>query len=157
MAFDLEDQYDKLYSYCYFKLRHGETAEDITQEAFLRYWERYHPLPPNEAVKTLYTIARNLCADEHRRLDALPLDEGLPAPLQEDSLLCRLSVRKALQGLTMEERELLLLRYVNQVPVGTIAKLLGISRFAVYRKSLSAANRFRRELRKEDLYDELES
>ena len=30
MVFDLEDQYDKLYRYCYFKLRHGETAEDIT-------------------------------------------------------------------------------------------------------------------------------
>ena len=157
MAFDFEEQYDKLYRYCYFKLRHGETAEDITQEAFLRYWERYHPLPANEAMKILYTIARNLCTDEHRRQAALPLDEQLPAQPQEDTLLCRLSVRKALQALTMEERELLLLRYVNQVPISTIAKLFGISRFAVYRRSLSAANRFRKELRKEDLYDELES
>ena len=156
MALDFEDQYDKLYRYCYFKLRHGETAEDITQEAFLRYWERYHPLPANEAVKTLYTIARNLCTDEHRKQAALPLDEGLPAPSQEDTLLQRLSVQTALDALTIEERELLLLRYVNQVPVGTIAKLLGISRFAVYRRSLTAVSRFRKELRKEDLYDEME-
>ena len=153
MAFDFEDQYDKLYRYCYFKLRHGETAEDITQEAFLRYWERYHPLPSKEATKTLYTIARNLCTDEHRKQAALPLDERLPAPSQEDTLLQRLSVQTALESLTIEERELLLLRYVNQVPIATIATLLNISRFAVYRKTLSAVGHFRRELRKEDLYD----
>ena len=153
MVFDLEEQYDKLYRYCYFKLRHGETAEDITQEAFLRYWERYHPRPTNEAVKLLYTIARNLCMDELRKQAALPLDEKLPAEPQEDTLLCRLSVQKALQKLSGEERELLLLRYVNQVPIRTIAALLGISRFTVYRKTISTANRFRKELRKEDLYE----
>lgn len=155
--FDLEEQYDKLYRYCYFKLRHGETAEDITQEAFLRYWEQYHPLPANEAVKTLYTIARNLCIDEVRKRETFPLDHMPTAAPQEEQLLRRLSVQTALQAISPEERELLLLRYVNQVPVGTIAALLGISRFAVYRKSLSAVNRFRRELRKEDLYDELEN
>lgn len=153
MVFDLEEQYDKLYRYCYFKLRHGETAEDITQEAFLRYWERYHPRPANEAVRLLYTIARNLCMDELRKQAALPLDEQLPAESQEDTLLCRLSVQKALQKLSGEERELLLLRFVNQVPIRTIAALLGISRFTVYRKTISAANRFRKELRKEDLYE----
>lgn len=154
---DWEDQYDKLYRYCYFKLRHGETAEDITQEAFLRYWERYHPLPAKEATKVLYTIARNLCIDQARRQEPLPLDVRLTAPPQEDKLLHRLSVKTALESLPVEERELLLLRYVNQVPVGTIAALLGISRFAVYRTSLAAVNRFRRELRKEGLNDELEN
>ena len=156
MALDFEDQYDKLYRYCYFKLRHGETAEDITQEAFLRYWERYHPLPSKEATKTLYTIARNLCTDEHRKQAALPLDEGLTAPSQEDTLLQRLSVQTALESLTIEERELLLLRYVNQVPIAAIAAMMGVSRFSIYRKSLSATNHFRRELRKEDMYDEME-
>ena len=34
---DLEEQYDKIYRYCYYKLHHREKAEDITQEAFLRF------------------------------------------------------------------------------------------------------------------------
>ena len=157
MLFNPEEQYDNLYRYCYFKLRHGETAEDITQEAFLRYWEKYHPLPHHEAMKVLYTIARNLCIDESRRIQTLPLEEQPPSPSHEETALCRVSVQNALQKLSMEERELLLLRYVNQVPLSAIGAMLGISRFAVYRKTLSAANRFRRELRKEDLYDELES
>lgn len=36
---ELEEQYDKIYRYCYFKLQHVQKAEDITQETFLRYLE----------------------------------------------------------------------------------------------------------------------
>ena len=31
---DLSEQYDKIYRYCYFKVHHCQTAEDITQETF---------------------------------------------------------------------------------------------------------------------------
>ena len=34
---DLEELYDKLYRYCYMKTRHPQTAEDLTQEAFLHF------------------------------------------------------------------------------------------------------------------------
>lgn len=37
MSMDLEEQYDKIYRYCYFKVHQRETAEDITQETFLRF------------------------------------------------------------------------------------------------------------------------
>ena len=36
---DVEDQYDKIYRYCYFRLRDRQTAEDVTQGTFLRYLE----------------------------------------------------------------------------------------------------------------------
>ncbi len=41
MSVDIEEQYDKIYRYCYFRLRSRQTAEDITQETFLRYLEKY--------------------------------------------------------------------------------------------------------------------
>ena len=37
---DLSEQYDKIYRYCYFKVHHCQTAEDITQETFLRYFSK---------------------------------------------------------------------------------------------------------------------
>ena len=37
----IQKQYEKMYSYCYFKLHNRELAEDITQETFLKYLERY--------------------------------------------------------------------------------------------------------------------
>lgn len=157
MVFDLETQYDNIYRYCYFKLHHQQTAEDITQETFLRYWERYHPMPSATAVRYLYIIARNLCIDEYRRLKPLGLDESIPNTFEEDRLLTGLTVQSALYALSAEEQELLLLRYVNNVPVGIIGKLLGLSRFAVYRRLKSASNHFQSELNKEGIYDALEN
>lgn len=62
---DMEEQYDKIYRYCYFRLRSRQTAEDITQETFLRYLEKYQGSTAGQALKCLYTIARNLCVDEY--------------------------------------------------------------------------------------------
>lgn len=39
MSMELEEQYDRIYRYCYYKLRDVQQAEDITQETFLRYLE----------------------------------------------------------------------------------------------------------------------
>lgn len=153
---DFEEQYDNIYRYCYFKLHHAQTAEDITQEALLRYWERYRLLPDSLAGRYLYTIAKNLCIDEYRKQKTLPLDESLPEPLSEENFLERISVHTALSVLSKEEQELLLLRYINEVPIGTIANLFGISRFAVYRKLKSASTRFQSALKQEGLYDTME-
>lgn len=35
---DIEEQYDKIYRYCYFKLHDMQLAQDITQETFLRFY-----------------------------------------------------------------------------------------------------------------------
>jgi len=96
VALDIEEQYDKLYRYCYFKLHHAQTAEDITQESFLRYWERYHPMPTTLAVKHLYIIAKNLCIDEYRKQPPLPFDETIPDAPQEEKLLTQIAVQNAL-------------------------------------------------------------
>ena len=37
---DIEEQYDKIYRYCYFKLYDKQLAQDITQEAFLRFYRQ---------------------------------------------------------------------------------------------------------------------
>lgn len=163
----LQEQYDKIYRYCYFKLHNRELAEDITQETFLRYLENYHFSSSETALKYLYTIAGHLCVDEFRKpaavsLDTpfenngasssgqtagLPLPASLSVPFGEDTLLDTLTLRKALRELTAEELELLLLRYVNDVPVSVAAKLLGISRFALRRKLLAVTAKLRKKLR----------
>ena len=172
---DLDGQYDKIYRYCYFKTNHRETAEDITQETFLRFWESEGYQESGQALRYLYTIARNLCIDHYRRSKpTLPLEaaqtpaayeaSGIKAAVQgypmaehtpqgdaEEKLLTRIAVQTALARLTQEERELLLLRYANDVPVSVIGALMGISRFAVYRQLRQASARFEENLKKEDI------
>ena len=121
MSVDIEEQYEKIYRYCYFKLKNRESAEDITQEAFLRYLERYRFASSETALKYLYTIARNLCIDEYRKPAALPLPEDIPEPSGEDARLTNLALHQALLEMPPGQQELLLLRYVNEVPVSVIA------------------------------------
>ncbi|WP_398450398.1 RNA polymerase sigma factor, partial [Sedimentibacter sp.] len=40
MSVSLQDQYDKVYRYCYFKVNNKEIAEDLTQETFLKYFSQ---------------------------------------------------------------------------------------------------------------------
>ncbi len=163
MSMDMEEQYDRIYRYCYFRLRSRQAAEDITQETFLRYLEKYQCTAAEQALKYLYTIARNLCVDEYRRRAREQLWENVsddeqqkePGNLTQENLeegfLRNLAVRKAVALLGQDEQELLLLRYVNEVPLLTLAQLLGISRFAVYRKLLAVTKKFKENLKKEGI------
>lgn len=161
----IQKQYEKIYRYCYFKLHNRELAEDITQETFLRYLEKYRFTSSETALKYLYTIAGHLCIDEFRKPGVLsleesarkyavvseqnadiPLSETIGIPSGEDALLTALALQKALRELTADEQELLLLRYVNETPVSVMAGLFGISRFALRRKLLAAAAKLRKKL-----------
>lgn len=148
---DLEEQYDKIYRYCYFKTRSRETAEDITQEAFLRFLESKGYTDRGQALQYLYTIARNLCIDEGRRQKACPMDEESLGSYSDNEMLRRSHIRAALEKMDESDRELLLLRYVNELPVHIIAGLYGISRFALRRRLAKAVKDLKYRLGEEDM------
>lgn len=132
---DLEEQYDKIYRYCYFKVGHRETAEDITQETFLRFLDGKHRQRTGNPLAFLYTVARNLCIDEYRRKKWDSLSNELPERKdREEEILTSHVIQMALEELDGEVRELILLKYVNEVPLSVICKLFDMSRFTVYRR-----------------------
>lgn len=149
---DYKEQYSKIYRYCYFRLRHKETAEDITQETFFRYLRHPEYKGAPEPLKILYTIARNLCADKLRsggREAPLPSEAGAgygAAEPDEEKLLWQMRLREAMGTLEEAEREIVFLRIVNEVPAAVIGRLLGISRFAVYRRCERALKLLRKEI-----------
>ena len=129
-----KEQYDKIYRYCYFRVKNPVIAEDITQETFLRFLESNTYQEKGYALHYLYTIAKNLCVDEYRKQEEVPLTKEIEESSFETLWVEKLSIQFALEKLTEEERELILLRYVNEVPVSVICKLQECSRFALYRK-----------------------
>ena len=131
---DYEEQYDKIYRFCYFRVKNAAVAEDITQETFLRFLENDTYRENGKGLQYLYTIARNLCIDEYRRQVTEELPEELPMEGFETMVTETVSMRQALLKLTPMERELVLLRFVNEVPVNVICKLQECSRFALNRK-----------------------
>ena len=150
---DIEQQYDKLLRYCYMKLRDRTLAEDLTQETFIKFFESkdYHSIGKEMAY--LYTIARNLCIDYFRKQKE-ELIEDLPAKIQEmpdssdkvESIVDQLSIEQALDHLTDDEREAVVLRFSGELSVEDIAKSMDISRFAVRRRISSALEKLRKEM-----------
>ncbi len=147
MSIDLEEQYERIYRYCYYKVHHVQLAEDITQETFLRCFEHAGGEVDGRPLAYLYTVARNLCIDELRkkRLDGLFTD--LPGESPENGMVDAVALRQALTALTARERELVLLRYVNEVPLTDLAKFYGSSRFALYRELKKILKKLERRIR----------
>ena len=125
MAIEIRDQYDKIYRYCYHKVKNAVLAEDLTQETFLRFFSQTSYSEIGKQLPYLYTIARNLCTDHFR-------------------------LRTFEHVLPEDEQELLLLRYVNELTVSELSEITGLSRFAVYRKTKTALEHLKTRLRKED-------
>jgi len=134
MSIDINEQYDKVYRYIYFRLKNQHLAEDLTQETFLRFFESSSYKDTGRPLAYLYTIARNLCVDEFRKTPTEELKEDILQKGFEEEVVDRQNLRLAMETLTKEEQELLLLRYVNEVSFTDLCRLYGKSRFALYRE-----------------------
>lgn len=146
MSVELKDQYEKIFRYCYFRVRDKSLAEDLTQETFLRFLEIRRKQDIIKELHYLYTIAGNLCADSYRKKPAEELTDDIPDNTDhEDDILTGAALSSAMKKLSVEDRELIMLRFVNEVPLGTLSKMKGVSRFSMSRR----LSRILAELKKE--------
>jgi len=128
---------DRLFTVTLRLTRNRATAEDVTQQAFLRAWERRQSYDGRWRVSTwLYRIVTNLCVDEHRRRRAHPaaLDPGTPPGVgrarQPHEALEEREVRDRLNGalarLPAAQRAVLVLRYLDDLSYGEIGRICGL-------------------------------
>lgn len=148
---DIEEQYDKIYRYCYFKMYDDQIAQDITQETFLRFCKQGLNLGSDKELPYLYTIAKNLFIDYFRKRTVESLEEITEEVIDDptEDLISNLTLRMTISKLPEDEQELIFLRYVNEVSITTICKITGLSRFAVYRKLSKSLKWLKEELLKE--------
>ncbi len=134
MSREIEELYDKIYRYCFYRLRNSASAEDVTQEAFLRYFTQNTDI--NAAY--IFTVAKNLCTDMFRRKQTEELSDDYPQEDFSDKSDTKIAVRTALERLSEQHREILEMRYIADMSVNETAEGLGISRFVVYRLERAA-------------------
>jgi RNA polymerase sigma-70 factor, ECF subfamily len=127
----------RLKSFMMRKNASAELAEDLVQEAMIAVWKKAGLYEPTKGSVTtwVFTIARNLRIDRIRRDIHMPMtelgdyDEPSDAPegeellgrKQEDGLVSR-----ALQHIPEEQRQVLLLSFVEDMPQSEIAEKLSI-------------------------------
>lgn len=152
---DLEKFYDKIYRYCFMKLHNPQIAEDITQETFLHYLKAEGKGEIKNLESYLYAVARNLCVDFYRiqPLESIANEKMIGTDDCEWNST-RLVLEQAMEDLPDDEREVLFLRYTNGVSVNEIAKIIGVSRFSVYRKEKHALKVLRDKLDRRDFYED---
>jgi RNA polymerase sigma-70 factor (ECF subfamily) len=140
----------------------AELAEELAQETMVALWRRASSFDPARAAVTtwLFTIARNLRIDHHRRRGAMPLDEigddGLaerqPAAAEDapdERLLAgqrERSVQRALAELPAEQALVLRLSFFEERAHARIAQELGIPLGTVKSRIRLAVAQLRRTL-----------
>ena len=113
-------------------------AEDAAQEAFLAAWRGLPRFRGDSRFSTwLYRLTTNAAIDwlrrekRHRGMDdvtELELPDDGPGPQdQAEQAETQQTVRRALGQLSEEHRQVLLLRYMQEMDYGEIAVALGIS------------------------------
>ena len=124
-------------------------AEDIAQDALLRAWRRRSTLrEPDRRNQWLATIVRNEAFRQHARVrpdptDTIELSEGA-----EDSRVVAAvelaDLHQALKKLSEKDRDLLEMRYQDDLTQGAIARKLGIPEGTVKVRLHRARNKLRR-------------
>lgn len=136
----------QVYSLALYETRDPHTAEDITEAVFLRALAalpRFREQAEGEASTFrawLFTIARNVVANERRRdrrhrQDPIELALELRAPDDPAAAVeTRLEAERALAAvmeLSPERRQALILRFVNELSAREIGQIMGKSEGAV--------------------------
>jgi RNA polymerase sigma-70 factor (ECF subfamily) len=128
--------------------RDPDAAETLTQECFLRAFERRHTYRGEAQVGTwLIQIALNLARDHHRSRRARfwrrlfrprrigevtkpALDIADPRPPADRAVIARqrlAAVRAAVDGLAPRQRTCFLLRFVDELGLEDIAEVMGVT------------------------------
>jgi len=151
--------YQRIYSFIRRYVNDNDKAQDILQETFLRVFnwrEKYAPTA--KFASWLYRIARNLCIDEKRRywnrmveLDSQAgLDENSQGPIEvepekgfnprealDDSDRME-TIRSAIESLSEEQRDVIVLNKYQGLSYQEIGEVLGISTESVKQRAYRA-------------------
>ena len=136
--------YKEILNYCNYHCPDTSTAEDLTQETFLRFFEKLSDYRYMGKTKNyLYTIAGNLCRDSYKKIR-----ESLHPP-ETDELLNRLTIKAALDRLPAELREVIILYYFQELKLTEISSTLQIGLPLVKYRVKQAKTHLERLLREE--------
>src|SRR5580765_4789862 len=134
--------FDRIYSYLHMSVGNRHDAEDLTTQTFLRMLEsikrfRWQSSPFSA---WLFRIAHNLAMDHFRASRRWQPEEDVPEPLGESEpsaelaafqSIGRQSMLELIENLSQEQKQVLTLKFVFNLPNGEVATILGKTEGAI--------------------------
>jgi RNA polymerase sigma-70 factor, ECF subfamily len=142
------DQYnEQIYRFIYYKIGNSDEAHDLLSAVFLKSWNyiQANSVKDEKSLRSLfYKIARNVIIDEYRRQsthgtisindpdrEVVIADEKEDLNSQVEQSLEMSRLEKKLLALKEEYREIIIMKYIEQMTTKEIAEILGKPRGAV--------------------------
>ena len=130
----IERYYEDIFRFCLYMVREEEEAYDITQETFLKFIKYGSSYRRNNLKGYLLTIARNLCFSFFRKQkesnESCKCEWIEKIPEQKDKiqdLETSIYLQRLLNELSLENREVVILRIYEELKFKDIAKIAGCS------------------------------
>ncbi|AIG28073.1 RNA polymerase sigma factor [Brevibacillus sp. 7WMA2] len=148
-----------IYIFIYKMVNNKADAEDLTQEVFIKAYEKLNTYRGESQLSTwLHTLARNRTIDFLRRRKFHDTDEqlafvpsGVQNELPQESLLRKeqqKTIAEAFEQLSDSYKEVIVLRCTHEYPFDKIASLLGVAESTARVRYLRARQEFAKVLTK---------
>lgn len=132
--------FKKIYRFVYFRVSHKETAEDLTEDVFIKAYGKINSLSEvNSFEGWLYKIARNLIIDYYRQKQStVDLQEIENTIVYEQNLINLLvleehqkTLLRFLKKLPEEQQMVIRLRFFEDLEIAEISEILNKSQGAI--------------------------
>ena len=149
---------DDIYRHCYFRVYNKQLAEDLTQETFIKTWKYITEGKEIQNIKSfLYRVAVNLIIDHSRKKKELYLEDVASKESGESIRLSNIGeeqeifnrfesgkIVKLMEELPDNQKQVMIMRYVDELLPAEIAEILGETANAVSVRINQATNKLRK-------------
>lgn len=125
---------DQIFRFIYFRTNNKEIAEDLTQDCFLSVIKYIKENHVDNLRAFLYKIAKNKLIDYYRKKNRVfytsETIEEKYEPISNDDILEKQDIKiiiEKLQLLNEEDRDILIMRYLEDLEIKNIAEIIGKS------------------------------
>lgn len=151
---DYNELVDQIFRFVYFKVSSKELAQDLTQDSFLSVLE-YLQKEGREEIKNIrafvYRTARNKVIDYYRKKGrVIYSDEAVLAEekkFTKDDIAIKQDAKMLIEKLNLlgdDDKEILIMRYVEDLDIKEIASIVGKSQVAARVQIFRATQRFKK-------------
>lgn len=158
-----EKYHNDLFRFLFYLVKNREVAEDLIQEVYIRVLRSYDKFEGKSSLKTwLFSIARNVSIDYFRKQQSLKnkllnqidwnrLEINDHHPLPEEIAIQNEEIRtlyKCLDACTLDQRTVIIVRFIQDMSIAETAKVLGWSESKVKTTQHRALNILRKNMEK---------